>query len=150
MFCAKRIKRTGKGIMGECMFQSTRKNCFMTRFIPLSFIFRKFGELLSAEQKHFLEENWLSFDAIEFGKSIVLYEVKTKNFENKSYRFCITENTVAILEKAKKLGFDTKIALVFLQDNWMFSVQFTDFNKREFWIHTNNAYDKKKYSKSGP
>lgn len=55
MYCTKKITRTGKGIIGECMFQSTRNNCFMTRVYPLSFIIRKYGHLLSTEQKLFLE-----------------------------------------------------------------------------------------------
>lgn len=146
MYNLKSSGGTFKGLAGECMFQISRDNCFMTRFYPLEFILRKYDDRLTCEQKEFLRKNWLSIDAIEFQEdNICLYEIKTRNSEyvNK-YRLVITKNTLNILKNAEEIGFKVKLAKVLLHNNWNYEVKIEDFqyDRNKMWINTNNNYDK--------
>ncbi|MGM5483905.1 MAG: hypothetical protein ACQER9_03245 [Nanobdellota archaeon] len=146
MYNFKLYGKTFKGLAGECMFQLTRSNLFLTRFFPKEFVLRKYGHLISDCQKKFIIENWLSFDAIEFGKNIVLYEIKTRNveYQRAGHRLKLTQNCMNIYSEAEKINFKVKFAVVLLHDNWNYSVIIDNFNflKNKVWIYTKNKYDK--------
>ena len=148
MYNFKENRSTFKGLAGECMFKATR-NVFITRFFPIKFILRKFGEMLNEKQIGFITKNWLSFDAIEFGNIVTIYEVKTRNIEY-YYRnkICTTQNTINVLKEAETFGFNVKFAIVLLYDNWNYKVEIKSIQEIEkrLWINTNNNYDKIEYS----
>lgn len=145
----KRMGKTFKGLAGECMFRLVKTKSYLTRFFPIDFVLRRHDESLNEVQKNFLIRNWLSFDAIEFIENeIVIYEIKTRNveYDTGKYRTQITQNSVNLLNEAKKLEFTVKLAKVLLHNNWEYEIKISQFNYdvRRMWIHTNNKYDKSK------
>lgn len=146
MYNFKAYGKTFKGIAGECMFYLTRFNVYLTNFHKYEYVFKKYEERLSINQKQFIIDNWFSFDAIEFGKDIVIYEVKTRNAEhhNSKYPLKITRNCMNIYAEAETLGFKVKVAIVLLRHNWNYSVFIDNFSymKENFWVYTHNKHDK--------
>ena len=142
---------TYKGIIGECMFKLTRRYLILPKFFNKFKYFKIFSDRLSLEEKNFLNKYWFSIDALEFDYSkkprkIVLFEIKT--ISNPS--FCdhkpeemikMTLATHNIYTEAKSLGFDVKIAIVELLDNWNYEVELVDFDKCNYYVDKPKKYD---------
>ncbi|MBW2986507.1 hypothetical protein KY333_04010, partial [Candidatus Woesearchaeota archaeon] len=91
-----------------------------------------------------------SIDAIKIsfdkGKKIYLYEIKTKNKYQKPrsyWKIKFTQSTVNIYREALKLGFEVKIAIVWLLDDWNYEIQFQDFKTADYCIDKPKKYDLK-------
>lgn len=149
----KKFGGTYKGIVGECMFKLTRKYLILTKFFNKNKYFHIFGSRLSPEEKSFLDLNWFSIDALEFDYSkkprkIVLFEIKSLNDFfyndlngiNRIPQF--SRNSYQMYKKALEKGFDVKVAIVWLKDNWDYEVEIIDFDKCESIITEERRYDK--------
>lgn len=138
-----------KGLIGECMFKLTNKNVVITRFFNKNKYFSIFSKYFNQEQLGFLQQNWFSIDAIDLifvdgKKQIILYEIKTRNKYRKELYFKpkMTLETHNVYNQAKSLDFSTKIATVWLYDNWDYDVEIKDFNERDYYIDKPKLYDK--------
>lgn len=146
----KEFRGTFKGLIGECMFKLIRKKLILTQYFNKNKFLKIFK--LSNKEKVFLEKNWYSIDGIEFDYSkkprkITLYEIKTLN---KSFKIkplwnipTMTLNTHNLYNEALNLGFDVKLAIVKLYDNWDYEVMIEDFKKKNYCISKSRKYDKK-------
>ncbi|MBS3121505.1 hypothetical protein J4434_01295 [Candidatus Woesearchaeota archaeon] len=149
MYNLKQFNGTFKGIIGECLFKFTKKDVIIPKFFNKNKYSLIFGRYFNEAQIRFLIDNWYSIDAIEIlferGRNkIILYEVKTNNYERieKGFRTKITQSTVDIYNKAKKLGFDVKTAYVLLLDNWNYGVEINEFKAEDFCVDRPKVYDK--------
>jgi hypothetical protein len=155
MYNLKRGKGTYKGIIGECLFKLTRKYLILTKFFNKNKYFLEFGNGFSEEQIQFLSENWYSIDAIEFFydsgvRKTILFEIKTLNdfyFEklkgiNKIPKF--TKNTWDMYHLALNKGFDVKVAIIWLKNNWNYEIEIIDIDKCRYVIDDPKIYDKGK------
>ncbi len=147
MYNFKKMGGTFKGLAGECMFRLVKTKSYLTRFFPIEFVLNRHQKMLTQKQKEFLINNWLSFDAIEFTKSdIIIYEIKTRNkeYDIKRYKTKFTQNSVDLLNEAKKIGFEVKLAKIFLNTNWEYDIKIFNFifSKDKMWINNNNKFDK--------
>jgi hypothetical protein len=146
MYNLKRFNGTFKGNIGECLLKLTRDYLFLTRFHSRYKIIPILRKYLTEQQIKFLEENWFSIDGVEMVDfKPVLYEVKTKNRYDTPFhkKTKTTESTVRLFSLAKELGFATKLATVWLEENWDFSVELSDFNPAELYVDSPKQYDKK-------
>lgn len=146
----KEKRGTFKGIIGECLFKLTRKKLILTQYCRFNKWNSLYGTSITNEQKCFLKKEWYSLDGIEVIRfsdlaQITLFEVKTRNRYRKSFGFKpkMTENTHRLYQQAKDLGFSVKLATVWLEDNWNYSVKITDFNSKYYCIDKPKQYDKK-------
>ena len=145
MYNLKKEGGTFKGLIGESMFKLTRKYAFLVRFHNKKKFFEIYENILSSEQKSFLDQNWYSLDSIEvIGNEIFLYEIKTRNKYQKLIHFKpkMTLETHNLYNEAKKCGFLTKIATVWLLDDWNYNVEITDFEENFYCIDKPKRYDK--------
>lgn len=153
MYNLKKGKGTYKGIIGECLFKLTRRYLIITKFFNKSKYFFLFGSKLSENEKEFLSKNWFSIDGIEFDYSkyprkVVLFEIKTLNDcyinslkgINRIPKF--TSATYEMYTEAMTKGFDVKVAIVWLKDNWQYDVEIVDFDKCKYLIDKPKLYDK--------
>jgi len=154
MYNLKRGKGTYKGLIGECLFKLTRRYLIVTKFFNRDKYFEIFKDKLSEEERGFLYKNWFSIDALEFDynknpRKVVLFEIKTLNdfYYQKMNGLNripkITLNTFNLYNEALKKGFDVKIAIVWLKENWDYNIEITDFNKCKYLIDKSKKYDKK-------
>jgi len=148
MYNLKRGGGTYKGIIGECMFKLTRRYLILTKFFNKKKYLDFFGGRFSIEQKSFIDNHWYSIDALEFiyGK-ITLFEIKTLNDFyyskldgiNRVPQF--TQHTIEIYKEALRLGFDVKVAVVWLKENWDYEVSISDFDKCNYFVDGSRKYD---------
>lgn len=152
----KRGKGTYKGLVGECLFKLTRKYLIVTKFFNKNKYFDIFSNKLSKEEKDFLDKNWFSIDAIEFDylkkpRKIVLFEIKTFNdygdytIRESNWLPKMTLATSDIYKEALRKGFDVKVAIVWLKENWDYDVEIVDFDKFKYVIDKPKRYDKSGY-----
>lgn len=159
MYNLKSSKGSYKGFIGECMFKLTRERVVLTKFFSRPKYFAVFGKYLNKEQYGFLGENWYSLDAIEImfrsgQPELILYEIKTKNkypdnLPFNSMKQKMTLSTHDLYNLAKTLGFTIKIATVYLEDGWDYSVRIYDFDRKYYCIDKDKAYDKKPMAVEG-
>lgn len=153
MYNLKRGGGTYKGIIGECLFKLTRKYLILPKFFNKNKYFNIFKEKISEEEKNFLNNNWYSIDAIEFDytknpRKIVLFEIKTLNdFYYKKIGGLnriptFTMATVKMYKEAEEIGFNVKVAIIWLKENWDYDVEIIDFNKCKYIIDSPKKYDK--------
>ena len=153
MYNLKRGGGTYKGIIGECMFKLTRRYTILPKFFNKNKYFSIFENKLSQDEKNFINNNWYSLDALEFDytknpRKIILFEVKTlndfyyKKLDGLNRIPTFTSATVNMYKEAEKLGFDVKVAIVWLKDNWDYEVELIDFNKARYIIDSPKKYDK--------
>jgi len=154
MYNLKRGRGTYKGLIGECLFKLTRRYLIVTNFFNKKKYMRIFGEKLNLEERNFLDKNWFSIDAIEFDYSksprkVVLFEIKTLNdfyyvkLNGLNRIPTLTKNTSEMYREALEKGFDVKVAIIWLKENWDYDVEIIDFNKCKFFIDKSKKYDKK-------
>ncbi len=147
--------RTGggsfKGIIGEYMFKLPNKNVVLTRFFNKPKYFSIFGKYFTPKQLSFLQENWYSIDAIDIvfnngAKEVILYEIKTRNkyYSNLPFKPKMTLETHHLYHQAKQLQFITKIATIWLYDNWDYDIEISDFDERYYCVDRPKPYDKNK------
>ncbi len=145
MYNLKKGSGTFKGLIGESMFKLTRKSAFLVRFHSKKTFLEKYQGILSLEQKLFLNKNWYSLDSIEVvGNKILLYEIKTRNKYHTPLYFKpkMTLETHYLYNEAKKLGFLTKMATVWLFDDWNYDVEINDLEENSYCIDKPKLYDK--------
>ena len=153
MYNLKRGGGTYKGIIGECLFKLTRKYLILPKFFNKKKYFGIFGDRFSDRQLEFLDLNWHSIDALEFIyeqgiRKITLFEIKTLNdfyFEklkgiNRIPKF--TKNTIDMYSSALNNGFDVKVAIVWLKENWDYDVEILDFEECRYFTNDPKKYDK--------
>ena len=150
MFDLKRGGGSFKGIIGECMFKLTNKNVVITKFFNKNKYMAVFRRHFTPIQQEFLFENWHSLDAIdiifETGiKRIILYEIKTRNkYEQElHHKPKMTLETHHLYNQAKELGFITKIATVWLLNDWKYDLEIKDFDEKDYYIDSPKLYDKR-------
>lgn len=155
MYNVKSFGGTFKGLIGECCFQLAFKKSYITRFHPLTFFLKRYKQYFSTNQKIFIKENWMSFDAIQvevkkYKTQIIIYEVKTRNVEYKDKRLITTKNCLKLYDEARKLGIKVKLAKILFYNNWNYSLEINDFkfDKQKMWLNNRNNYDKTKYSRN--
>lgn len=152
MYNLKRGRGTYKGIIGECLFKITRKYLILTKFFNKNKYLEIFGKNFTEIEKKFIKENWYSLDSIEISfsknKKVTLFEIKTLNdFYYKKIgginRLPIfTESTIQIYKKALELGFDVKVAIIWLKKDWDYDIEIIDFDKCKYLIDSPKKYDK--------
>ncbi len=149
MFKLKESKGTYKGLIGECMFKLTRKYAVINKYWNKKKYFEIFGKYLNNKQIDFLNKHWHSLDAIEIvfkngTKKVFLYEIKTKNIYNKplNFRPKITRSTVLLYERAIEFGFEVNIVFVCFHNDWNYSVKYTEFSEKNYYIDSQKPYDK--------
>ncbi len=145
------LKRMGgsyKGIIGECMFKLTRRNLVVTKFFNRSKYIDIFGHYFRNDQLKFLKDNWFSIEAIEIkvtdGRPLIfLFEIKTRNKYEKDlgYATKMTEFCHDLYSAASELGFVTKVATVWLYENWNYKVDIEDFDSYDYYIDSPKKYD---------
>lgn len=54
----------------------------------------------------------------------------------------MTDSTSRMYNEAIKIGFDVKVATVWLHDNWDYNIEIVDFNQAKFSIDKSKNYDK--------
>lgn len=133
-----------KGYVGECMFKLVYRSTTINRLENMHLFFKKHGHLLSEKQRYFLHRFWYSIDGIKFSfntdfgsKKITLFEIKTKNKYEcpKPWWLCsFTSSTERIYSYAKNLGFEVKVAIVWLHDDWNFSIEIKEFDEIKKFI----------------
>jgi len=157
MYNLKRGRGSYKGLIGECLFKLTRKYLIVTKFFNKNKYFYIFGDKLSEEEKDFIEKNWFSIDAIELDytknpRKVILFEIKTLNDYGENVlrkNIWLPKMTLAtsdMYKEALKRGFDVKVAIIWLKDNWNYSIELTDFEKANYIIDKPKQYDKNKDS----
>lgn len=151
MFDLEKMGGSFKGTIAECMFKMTNSRVVITKFFNKEKYFAVFGKYFTFEQKEFLRNNWYSIDGIEIkfleGKRrIILYEVKTKNAyyagKEKWEPIKITTNTYYMYLKSRDLGFEPKLALVWILKDWKFDVKIKEFESVNWYIDKPKMYDK--------
>lgn len=150
MYNLKEGKGTYKGLIGECLFKLTRKYLVVTKFFNKNKYFEIFGEKLSIEERNFISQNWFSIDAIEFDytqnpRKIILFEIKTKNkYSNpkSNWEIKMTLATHNMYNQALKIGFDVKVVIVWLLDNWEYDIEIQNFKDNHYYIDKPKKYDR--------
>lgn len=148
MFNFRDSNGTFKGLAGECMFKITDKWVNLTRFYGKKRYFETFSKYLKKEQQEFLDKNWYSLDAIKlsfYPKKFTLYEVKTRKkwINPKPYwQASFTQSTVNLYKEAIRLGFEVKIATVWLLENWNYEVELEDFLGAKYYVDNDGTYDR--------
>jgi len=148
MYNLKRCKGSFKGLIGECLFKLTDRSVIVTRFFNKQKYLQIFNGYIHPEQLAFIEKYWFSIDAIRVdlkSKKACLYEVKTRNKRESfkpHWKTTMTQATSDIYTKALFLGFEVKIATVWLFDNWNYAVEFEDFERAEYHIDKPKPYDR--------
>ncbi|MBI3031889.1 hypothetical protein HYY69_00290 [Candidatus Woesearchaeota archaeon] len=156
MFNVKKFNGTFKGIIGECMFKLATPQITLTNFYPKHRFLAYFDDMLTKEQIAFLIEHWDSIDAIQANNigidkndkyNFTFYEIKTRNTypQKLSFKPKMTLETHRVYHTAKKIGFLSKLATVWLEDNWNFKVEITEFDEKYYCIDKPKKYDKKIY-----
>jgi len=145
------MKRCGgsfKGLIGECMLKLTRNDLVITKFFNKQKYLSVFDNYLSDKQKQFLLENWYSVDGIELQfdsgyKQIILFEIKTRNryYPDKKFKPKMTLRTHEIYNKSREFGFMPVIATVWLEENWNFDIELTEFDEKYYCIDKPKPYD---------
>ena len=142
---------TFKGIIGECMFKLANPKITLTAFYPKKRFIGYFSNSLTKEQIKFLNSHWGSIDAIDVkriqNKNIfVLYEIKTRNRYKKDlhYKPKMTHATHIIYEYAKNLGFNISLVTIWLEHNWNYIIQLSEYNQKNYCIDKPKKYDNKK------
>jgi len=136
------------------LFKQTKKYLIVTKFFNKNRYFNIFRDKLLKEERNFLDKNWFSIDAIEFDytknpRKIVLFEIKTLNDFYYSKLNGIngipkfTRATIEMYKEALKVGFDVKVAIVWLKENWNYDVEIIDFCKCKFIIDEPKRYDRR-------
>lgn len=154
MYNLKRGIGTYKGTIGECLFKLTRRYLIVTKFFNKNKYFSIFGGRLLEKERNFLDENWFSIDALEFDYStkprkIVLFEIKTLNdfYYSKLNGLNripkLTLATVNMYKEALDIGFEVKIAIVWLKENWDYDIEIVDFSKCKYLVDKPKKYDKR-------
>lgn len=146
----KKCTGTYKGLIGECLFKLTRRYVIVTKFFNKKKYFEIFKDKFSIEEKEFIDRNWFSIDALEFDYSqkprkIILFEIKTKNKIYNPKYFWPPKMTLAthkMYNEALSKGFDVKIAIVRLLDDWNYDVEIIDFSRDNYYIDKPKKYDK--------
>ena len=148
MYNLKRINGTFKGIIGECLFKTTKKWAVLPKHISIQKYLSLYGNYLKREQIEFLQTHWYSIDSIEIlfeqGRKIVtLYEIKTKNKYATElwYKPKMTLATHELYNTAKTIGFIVQIATVTLYENWEYTVTYTEFDEKYYCIDKPKKYD---------
>lgn len=152
MYNLKDFYGTYKGLIGECLFKLTRRYLILPKFFNKYRYLKIFEDKLSSEEKDFLEKYWFSIDALEFDytkdpRKIVLFEIKTLNdfYYAKIHGLNripkLTESTCNIYKEALKTGFDVKIAIVWLKNDWNYEINIIDFDKKYYIIDKPKKYD---------
>ena len=139
-----------KGIVGECMFKLTRKWLILTQYMGANNYLFRFERYYTDEQKEFLKLNWYSLDGVEIeyekgGEKRVLYEIKTKNqyARDLGYKPKTTASTYKLYMQAQKLGFEVRLAIIFLKNDWEYDILIEDFNSQNIYIDKPKKCDKK-------
>ena len=151
MYNLKDGRGTYKGLIGECLFKLTKKYAVVTKFFNKNKYFQIFGEKFSEKEREFIDRNWFSIDAIDFDyiknpRKVVLFEIKTKNKYNNPKPNWIPKMTLATHEMYKEalsIGFDVKVATVWLHENWNYEIELLDFASANYCIDKPKKYDKK-------
>ncbi len=151
MYNLKEGKGSYKGLIGECLFKLTRKYLVVTKFFNKNKYFGIFGEKFSEQEREFIDKNWFSIDAIEFDytqkpRKVVLFEIKTRNKYAKpksNWKNKFTLATHNMYNNAESLGFNVKIATVWLLDDWNYNIEIEDFKDATYSIDRPKTYDKK-------
>ncbi len=154
MFDIKKFNGTFKGIIGECMFKLAFPKINLTNFYPSDRFLSYFNKTLTSEQILFLKKHWYSIDAIEVKKEekensceyrFILYEIKTRNRYAKelSFKPKMTRETHVVYHEAEKLGFVCKIATIWLETDWNYSIELQEYNRQFYCIDKPKKYDKK-------
>jgi hypothetical protein len=111
------------------------------------------------KQKSFLKENWRSLDLIDLENSII-YEVKTKNYnygklKGVKNKPSVSEKFIPVMEKAKELGFETKLVFITFYTNWRYGLEIKEFRRSLVCPYKNKSgwqiwkNKKIKYAKAG-
>ncbi|MFT4312826.1 MAG: hypothetical protein ACMXYA_00290 [Candidatus Woesearchaeota archaeon] len=152
MYNMKKFGGTFKGLIGECLFKFVQKKVYLSSFHNIKHVLRKIEEeySFSTEQKTFISRNYSSIDAIELSKKPIIYEIKTRNAQHSNqFKINITNNSIKILQDAKKLGFEVRLVEILLHSNWNFDCKISDFTypNHKLRVQFKNRYDKldKKY-----
>lgn len=154
MFNVKRFNGTFKGIIGECMFKLAFPKINLTNFYPSFRFLSYFNKILTLEQYTFLKKHWYSIDAIEVKKVekenggeywFILYEIKTRNRYTTDLYFKpkMTLETHKVYHEAEKLGFVSKIATIWLETDWNYSIELQEYKSEFYCIDKPKKYDKK-------
>lgn len=149
MYNLKKGKGSFKGLIGECMLKLTDKYLVITRFFNKQKYFTIFGRYLSHAQAEFVDKYWFSIDAIKISfenktKTVYLYEIKTRNNYScikPHWRTKFTQSTIDIYTEALRIGFNVKIATVWLLDDWNYEIELEDFKKADYCIDKPKRYD---------
>ena len=150
MYNLKKGKGTYKGLIGECLFKLTRKYLVLPKFFNKGKYLKIFESKLSEKEKNFINKNWFSIDAIEFDyttkpRKVVLFEIKTRNKyidPNPNWGQKMTLATCNMYNEALNIGFNVKVATVWLHDNWNYHIEIVDFNQARYSIDKPKIYDK--------
>jgi len=142
-------KGSFKGLIGECMFKMTDKYVVITRFFNKQKYFSIFGKYLSHVQAEFVDKYWFSIDAIKISfenkiKNIIIYEIKTRNKYSRirpHWKTKFTQSTIDIYEEALKIGFNVRVATVWLLDDWNYKIELKDFQDADYCIDKPKKYD---------
>jgi len=153
MYNLKKGKGTYKGLIGECLFKLTRRYLVLTKFFNKNKYLKIFEDKLSEQERNFINKNWFSIDAIDFDytkkpRKIVLYEIKTRNKQPNPKPHWVEKMTLAthnMYNEALKLGFEVKIANVWLYDDWNYDIEIKNFNEAKYCIDKPKIYDKSEY-----
>ena len=151
MYNLKKGKGTYKGLIGECLFKLTRKYLVNTKFFNKDKYLKIFGDKFSKQERDFINKNWFSIDAIGFDYSkyprkVVLFEIKTMNkLLSPRYNWLpkMTLVTHNMYKEAFNMGFDVKVATVFLCDDWDYEVEIKNFDDVQYYIDKPKKYDKR-------
>ncbi|MFA5173982.1 MAG: hypothetical protein WC438_02255 [Candidatus Pacearchaeota archaeon] len=152
MYNLKEGKGTYKGIIGECLFKLTRRYLILTKFFNRVKYLEIFSWFFDEPKITFLKENWYSIDAIELdykNKKPILFEIKTLNdfyyakLNGINRIPLFSQSTIDIYKKALDLGFEIKIAKIWLKKDWNYNVEITDFEDTNYIVSKPRRYDKK-------
>jgi len=108
-----------------------------------------FENRLSEKEKNFIIKNWFSIDAVEFDytkkpRKVVLFEIKTSNKyidPKPNWGQKMTLATRNMYNEALNIGFDVKVATVWLHDNWNYDIEIVDFNQAKYTVDKPKKYD---------
>jgi hypothetical protein len=134
MYNLKDLKGTYKGLIGECLFHLVNKNALVTRLINKELILRRLD--IDKTIKDFIYNNLMTFDCIEWGEKIKIYEIKTfkEMFFVNYKKLKMTRNSYNTYLNAMNRGIECNAVFIILLKNWNFKIFLKSINKANFYI----------------
>ena len=142
---------TFKGRIGECMAKLTHESMILTQHTSPARFIEWYKHCLTTAQLAFLRKHWYTIDAISynsFDQTFTTYEIKTRNFyasQQRAYALPpkATKHAHTIYTTAQDIGFIVELIIVYLHENWEFTVNYEPYHLSNIWLDEPKKYDKK-------